>query len=63
MNLSVAMLQENASTIRGGNVTTYHKKCENGEDKYDKSFTCLTDTWVLKGVQILFGTNLTLSSF
>ena len=29
----------------------------------DKIVTCLTETWVLKGSQILFGTNLVLSSF
>ena len=33
------------------------------EDETDKIITCLTETWVLKGSQILFGTNLVRSSF
>ena len=34
-----------------------------GDDENDKIVTCFTETWVLKGSQILFGTNLVLSSF
>ena len=33
------------------------------DDETDKIVTCLTETCVLKGSQILFGTNLVLSSF
>ena len=36
---------------------------DDDDDETDKIVTCLTETWVLKGSQILFGTNLVLSSF
>ena len=36
---------------------------DDDEDENDKIITCLTETCVLKGSQILFGTNLVLSSF
>ena len=36
---------------------------DDDEDENDKIVTCLTETCVLKGSQILFGTNLVLSSF
>ena len=34
-----------------------------GDGENEKIVTCLTETCVLKGSQILFGTNLVLSSF
>ena len=36
-------------------------ECQHLEQIWD--ITCFTDTWVLKGIQVLLGTNLTLSSF